>query len=343
MARYHINPQTGEVGKCRARRGCPFGGEDSHFSTKEEAARAYEERQKGRTFLETRIPIVPGDIIEGTPEHGAWGPWLGKQMEVRQVTFNRSDVDLYVVNTDDGNLMGGHVALSYSEFAAVKRMSEQNIEVESPWEDRRAVLDKKAHLIAISSQRAQAPVFDAHRKKIWRLYSEGALRDDQPELRNNSTSLDTAQVWQDAAEGKNLSSYSNQTLLLALGDDPNHRSNAAILSTLEDRHSQALANEQAHYEDQWHKAMAPSYQEAHRSSPKISNDIRAASVEEQEVADNFSPIDAVERGLPMGGYTSESLFVAAYELGTDYSPQGQAILGELNGRVSIQQWSEGKI
>lgn len=39
---FHINPKTGEVGRCRAEKSCPFGGEDIHFSTKEDASKAAE-------------------------------------------------------------------------------------------------------------------------------------------------------------------------------------------------------------------------------------------------------------------------------------------------------------
>lgn len=40
---FHVNPQTGDVGRCRATRGgCPFGGPSKHFLTAETARFAYE-------------------------------------------------------------------------------------------------------------------------------------------------------------------------------------------------------------------------------------------------------------------------------------------------------------
>lgn len=39
---YHINPSTGEAGACRAKKKCPFGGEENHFQDKEEARLLYE-------------------------------------------------------------------------------------------------------------------------------------------------------------------------------------------------------------------------------------------------------------------------------------------------------------
>ena len=43
MDRYHINPTTGNPGKCRAKEGnCPFGGVREHYDSKEAASAAYE-------------------------------------------------------------------------------------------------------------------------------------------------------------------------------------------------------------------------------------------------------------------------------------------------------------
>lgn len=43
MAKYHVNPEFGEVGKCTAEPGnCPFGDENQHFNSKQEARDAYE-------------------------------------------------------------------------------------------------------------------------------------------------------------------------------------------------------------------------------------------------------------------------------------------------------------
>lgn len=43
MARYHINPRTGEPGTCRARHACPFGDlESDHYDSPEAAREAYE-------------------------------------------------------------------------------------------------------------------------------------------------------------------------------------------------------------------------------------------------------------------------------------------------------------
>ncbi len=47
MARFHINPKSGEPGQCKASKAnCPFGGEDKHYPTSELARRAFENSQE---------------------------------------------------------------------------------------------------------------------------------------------------------------------------------------------------------------------------------------------------------------------------------------------------------
>lgn len=53
MARFHLNPVTGEAGQCRAQHGgCPFGGPQEHFDSKEEAMQNYETLMAGMTIPE---------------------------------------------------------------------------------------------------------------------------------------------------------------------------------------------------------------------------------------------------------------------------------------------------
>lgn len=51
MAKYHVNPDTGEVGACRARVRCPFGDlEEDHYPSREDATKAYEQKMADKTF-----------------------------------------------------------------------------------------------------------------------------------------------------------------------------------------------------------------------------------------------------------------------------------------------------
>ena len=55
MAKYHINPKSGEVGPCRAQSSCPFGGIQDHYDTADAARAAYEAKQ-GSSFAEEAEP-----------------------------------------------------------------------------------------------------------------------------------------------------------------------------------------------------------------------------------------------------------------------------------------------
>jgi len=47
MSKYHVNPETGNPGVCKATTGnCPFGSDDLHFNTKWEARISYEQSQR---------------------------------------------------------------------------------------------------------------------------------------------------------------------------------------------------------------------------------------------------------------------------------------------------------
>lgn len=64
MAKFHINPATGNPGRCLARSGnCPFGGEDAHYSTKEEARLAYEQQME-RNSPQTESKNSPTKLLE---------------------------------------------------------------------------------------------------------------------------------------------------------------------------------------------------------------------------------------------------------------------------------------
>ena len=83
MAKYHINPNTGNPGKCHAFFRCPFGSAHEHYSSAEEARSAYEAAMtptapvasKNTTELTKVRNVVAGDIII----------YNGKQVQVAEV------------------------------------------------------------------------------------------------------------------------------------------------------------------------------------------------------------------------------------------------------------------
>lgn len=61
MSRYHINPNTGQPGRCSAVISCPFGdAESDHYDSAAEARSAYEASQDGATFK----PAAPALVHE---------------------------------------------------------------------------------------------------------------------------------------------------------------------------------------------------------------------------------------------------------------------------------------
>lgn len=54
MAKYHINPETGNPGVCKATISCRFGDADKHFDSKDDARKAYEVEQQALT-----VPLKP--------------------------------------------------------------------------------------------------------------------------------------------------------------------------------------------------------------------------------------------------------------------------------------------
>jgi (p)ppGpp synthase/HD superfamily hydrolase len=53
MAKYHINPDTGVPGICRAKSSCPFGGVDDHYDSREQAITGYEKQMEGYSSKES--------------------------------------------------------------------------------------------------------------------------------------------------------------------------------------------------------------------------------------------------------------------------------------------------
>lgn len=61
MAKYHIT-KKGEPGVCRATKTCPLGGESEHYSNKEEAAKAFEEKQSENLIPKQKALSFPRGV-----------------------------------------------------------------------------------------------------------------------------------------------------------------------------------------------------------------------------------------------------------------------------------------
>lgn len=78
MAKYHVNPETGEAGQCRARKNCPFGDlEADHYTSPEAARDAYEKKQESfnvpakRNGEATAVPGRISDLVASVNHLGA--------------------------------------------------------------------------------------------------------------------------------------------------------------------------------------------------------------------------------------------------------------------------------
>lgn len=87
MARYHVNPNTGETGVCRASgegRGCPFGGESDHYDSASAAREAYEVKAS-QEYASTGIKKAPvssnGRLFGDSGARSLVGSLVGKDYE----------------------------------------------------------------------------------------------------------------------------------------------------------------------------------------------------------------------------------------------------------------------
>lgn len=72
LKRYHINPESGEVGLCVARRRCRFGGDAVHYPSDVDARMAYERRMEraqlkgAQRTPEGKVEALPEGIVKGS-------------------------------------------------------------------------------------------------------------------------------------------------------------------------------------------------------------------------------------------------------------------------------------
>lgn len=66
VTKYHINPNSGAVGKCRAEKGnCPFGDESKHFDSPAAARKAFEEEMSSRPLDRSTLKSRTADELRG--------------------------------------------------------------------------------------------------------------------------------------------------------------------------------------------------------------------------------------------------------------------------------------
>lgn len=110
MAKFHINPKTGEPGRCSAVHRCPFGGESEHYGSESEARQAYEAIQSGATFTPASRAVEPDVSIEANPS------------DFDTVSFRGFNRTAGAVSAGARGLLGGIMGgKSYSETIAAAK------------------------------------------------------------------------------------------------------------------------------------------------------------------------------------------------------------------------------
>ncbi len=104
--KYHINPETGDPGLCKAKAGkCPFGHDADHFHTKEQARGAYELLQE--VFAK---PVVHSEATKlALSSDLAWKGkvprWIKARAKEQKKTFGTVPELLEVIPSPVGPLM----------------------------------------------------------------------------------------------------------------------------------------------------------------------------------------------------------------------------------------------
>lgn len=125
MAKFHING-AGEAGACRAEKGgCPFGGDENHYSSAEAARTAYEEKMSGSKAE--------------TPRYSR--PNLPLRVERSVIPYGLGQVNA-ILGNDLKQLSGDDVFIRGNQFKIHDLMSDSYEKVNRDSDDAFAVADK---------------------------------------------------------------------------------------------------------------------------------------------------------------------------------------------------------
>jgi len=106
MTKYHLNPTTGDPGLCKAVNGrCPFGTDEEHFSSKEEARAGYELLQSVFTKPVEHSKATLIALKSDLDWKGKVPGWLKKRAKEQEKTFGTTPKILDVIPSKMGPLM----------------------------------------------------------------------------------------------------------------------------------------------------------------------------------------------------------------------------------------------
>lgn len=82
MGKFHVNPESGNPGECKAEVQCPFGGDEAHYTSADNARKAFELSMAGETFA----------VAKPNP---ATIPWEERSLEDR-TSLTRHNVESFM-------------------------------------------------------------------------------------------------------------------------------------------------------------------------------------------------------------------------------------------------------
>lgn len=144
--KFHVNPKTGNPSGCRAteKKGCPFGGEDTHFESKEAARADYEKKQADlENFLwKTKMPVQGAKVLatydplrEEVPVGKLWDnevfdAFAGKMADAEDGTrLVLENGQVWKRDILDGNDMWSFVSGYYDPYTSL----EKNLKYDRSW------------------------------------------------------------------------------------------------------------------------------------------------------------------------------------------------------------------
>lgn len=131
MAKYHVNPKTGEIGECHAEQGkCPFGNVSSHFTSEEKAQKVTDKINQSIVGINKKL-----DKVFNTGEKG----WYTLPFDYKELASNATRETAIKMLNEAGFKLGEKWETYYSVGIGVY-MSENRDDckrafIEALWDD----------------------------------------------------------------------------------------------------------------------------------------------------------------------------------------------------------------
>jgi hypothetical protein len=164
MARYHINPKTGNPGVCHAKNKCPFGDiQSDHYDSKEGARKGYEQKMSKAALEEEKLSDL-SMISRGLPKRGRRARLnrMGRELGLSDESLGQIDY-LEEKRLNDRRARTQEVR----NTVATKRSADGFMKVEDFPDARRTLYGlQKGHSVKVKGSRAQWSVEKKSRDQL---------------------------------------------------------------------------------------------------------------------------------------------------------------------------------